>query len=84
MEHRLFSRISSNWAGKPLRTLATFLACIRGTETEAGWPVRAAVLAGAYEDGIRVPDAEVQTWRVTRHAVCLQWNYTIKPRWTIY
>ena len=32
-DHRLFSRISSNWAGKPLRTLETLLACIRGTKT---------------------------------------------------
>lgn len=84
VEHRLFSRISINWAGKPLRTLGTFLACIRGTKTEAGWPVRATLLAGTYEDGITVPDEEVQTWRITRHPVCPQWNYTIKPRGTIY
>ena len=84
VEHRLFSPISVNWAGQPLRTLATFLACIRGTETEAGAPVRAVLVAGAYEDGIRVPDEEVRTWRLTRHLVCPQWNYTIKPRWTIY
>jgi hypothetical protein len=84
VEHRLFSRISINWAGTPLRTLATFLACIRGTATEAGWPVGAVLLAGTYEDGIAVPDEEVQTWRVQRHSVCPQWNYTIKPRGTIY
>lgn len=84
VEHRLFSRISINWAGTPLRTLETFLACIRGTTTEAGWPVPAVLLAGAYEGGIAVPDEEVRTWRMTRHAVCPQWNYTIKPRWTNY
>jgi hypothetical protein len=84
VEHRLFSRLSSNWAGKPLRTLATFLACIRGTATEAGWPVGATLLDRAYEGGIRVPDQEVQSWRIKRHAVCPQWNYTIKPRGTIY
>jgi hypothetical protein len=84
VEHRLFSRFSINWAGEPLRTLETFLACIRGTTTEGGWPVRAVLLPGAYEEGIAVPDEDVRTWRLTRHAVCPQWNYTIKPRWTIY
>jgi hypothetical protein len=84
VEHRLFSRISINWGGKPLRTLATFLACIRGTTTEAGWPVGATLLDWTYEDGIRVPDQEVQTWRIKKHAVCPQWNYTIKPRGTMY
>ena len=84
VEHRLFSRISINWAGKPLRSLATVLACIRGTKTEAGSAVRATVLPGTYATGIRVSDAEMETLRLQRHSVCPQWNYTIKPRWTLY
>jgi hypothetical protein len=84
VEHRLFSRISINWAGKPLRTLETLLACIRGTETETGVPVRATLLARRYANGIKVPGQEVQTWRLTRHGTCPQWNYTIKPRWSIF
>lgn len=83
-DHRLFSRISSNWAGKPLGTLETFLACIRGTRTEAGFAVRATVLKGTYREGIQVPDQQVQTWRLTRHPTCPDWNYTIKPRCTIF
>ncbi len=82
--HRLFSRISINGAGQPLRSVATFLACIRGTKTEAGQPIRAVVLHRTYTEGVKVPDAEVQTWRWQRHAVCPDWNYTIKPRWTRY
>jgi hypothetical protein len=83
-DHRLFSRISINWAGTPLRTLATFLACIRGTRTAAGFGVKAAVLTRTYRRGIEVPDQEVQTWRLDRHPICPDWNYTIKPRWTIF
>jgi hypothetical protein len=83
-DHRLFSRISINWAGEPLRTLATLLACIRGTTTEAGFAVKAAVMSGTYLDGVRVPDEQVQTWRLKRHTICPDWNYTIKPRWTIF
>ncbi|PZO42614.1 MAG: hypothetical protein DCF21_19290 [Leptolyngbya sp.] len=33
IEHRLFSLISSNWAGKPLRSLARMTALIRGPST---------------------------------------------------
>jgi hypothetical protein len=84
VDHRLFSRISINGAGKPLRTLETFLACIRGTKMEAGFAVKATLMKGTYEKGLEVPEQEVQTWRLRRHPVCPQWNYTIKPRWTIY
>jgi hypothetical protein len=84
VEHRLFSHISRNWAGKPLRSLETLVACIRGTKTESGWPVQAVLLEGTYAHGIHVPDEEVQTWRLTRHPICPQWNYTIKPRGTLF
>jgi hypothetical protein len=83
-DHRLFSRISINWAGKPLRTLKTFLSCIRGTRTEAGFAVKATVMRKTYQEGIRISDEEVQTWRLKRHSICPNWNYTIKPRWTIF
>lgn len=41
IEHRLFSMISLNWAGKPLRSLAGMTALIRGTTTTAGLTVKA-------------------------------------------
>ncbi len=41
IEHRLFGPISLNWAGKPLRTLETMLAYIRGTTTRTGLQVAA-------------------------------------------
>jgi Rhodopirellula transposase DDE domain len=84
VEHRLFSPISVNWAGKPLRTVATLLACIRGTKTRTGFAVRATLLPREYREGIKIANEEVQTWRLQRHAVCPNWNYTIKPRWTLF
>ena len=84
VEHHLFSPISINWAGKPLRTLGTLLAYIRGTKTAAGFAVQAYLMPGKYAQGIKVPKEEVQTWRLKRHTMCPQWNYTIKPRWTIF
>jgi hypothetical protein len=84
VDHRLFSCISRNWAGKPLRTVATLLACIRGARTESGHAIRATLLAGTYAEGIKVPDKDVQTWHLKEHVTCPKWNYTIKPRWDIY
>lgn len=84
VEHRLFSRISINWAGRPLVSLAVLLACIRGTTTESGATVRAALMGRRYRHGVRVSDAEMAALRLTRHAVCPDWNYTIKPRWTMF
>jgi hypothetical protein len=51
VEHRLFSEISKNWVGKPLRTLEIMLRYIRGTTTTTGLTVRAHVDGGIYRKG---------------------------------
>ncbi len=80
IEHRLFSHISLNWAGKPLRTWETLLAYIRGTTTTSGLEVAAVLHAGRYATGQTVSDAEMQALTIERHTVCPKWNYTIRPR----
>ena len=82
IEHRLFSHISVNWAGTPLRTWDTMLAYIRGTTTSTGLQVSASLQEGVYETGKSVPDAEMKSLNLSRHAVCPNWNYTIRPRST--
>ena len=80
IEHRLFSQISLNWAGKPLRNLDIMLNYIRGTTTQTGLTVRAARLDGTFEKGQRVSDAQMQQLNIEQQSVCSQWNYTIRPR----
>jgi hypothetical protein len=80
IEHRLFSQISCNWAGVPLRTWDTLLAFIRGTTTSSGLTVRAVLERGIYPTGQRITDAQMDDLRIERHAVCPQWNYTLRPR----
>ena len=80
IEHRLFSHISLNWAGKPLRSFETMLACIRGTTTEAGLRVRAFLLDRVYQRGIKVSNQEMKDLNLQRRAICPNWNYVIKPR----
>lgn len=80
IEHRLFSHISINWAGKPLRTWEILQACIRGTTTDTGLEVQAFLQEGVYKNGQSVPNAEMNTLNLERHTVCPEWNYTIRPR----
>jgi hypothetical protein len=80
IEHRLFSHISLNWAGKPLRTWELLLGYIRGTTTTTGLRVEAFRHDGVYITGQKVSDAEMQTLNLERHDVCPTWNYTIRPR----
>lgn len=80
IEHRLFSHIRLNWAGKPLRTWDTMLGYIRGTTTTTGLEVHAFLHPGVYETGQSVSDTAMHMLNLERHAVCPKWNYTIRPR----
>src|SRR5262249_47218567 len=61
VEHRLFSYISVNWAGKPLRTLGIMLGYIRGTTTRTGLKVRAVLDDTTYRRAQKVTREQVQT-----------------------
>jgi hypothetical protein len=80
IEHRLFSYISLNWAGKPLRSFEEMLGYIRDTTTKAGLNVRACLLDREYQKGIKVSDQEMAALNLHRRSVCPRWNYIIKPR----
>jgi len=83
IEHRLFSAISVNWAGVPLRTFETIVRYIAGTVTAAGLRVTACLKRGGNETGERVSDADMRQLHLTPHTVCPAWNYTLSPR-TVY
>jgi hypothetical protein len=77
IEHRLFSFISLNWAGQPLRSLSRMTALIRGTTTSAGLKVKSAQLKGHYPTKVQISDAQMATLRLTRRRICPQWNYIL-------
>lgn len=79
VEHRLFSYISTNWAGKPLRTLGLTLGYIRGTTTRTGLTVKASLDEATYRKGQKVTRKEIEGLSVKHHDVLAQWNYTIRP-----
>jgi Rhodopirellula transposase DDE domain len=80
VEHRLFSQISRNWEGKPLRTLGIMLGYIRGTTTTTGLTVTAHLDENTYRKGQKVGRDEMEQLNFKRHEVCPQWNYTISPK----
>jgi Rhodopirellula transposase DDE domain len=80
IEHRLFSFISLNWAGVPLRSLNIMLNLIRGTTTEAGLKVQASVIRRIYPTKVKVSEQEMATLNIQKRRICPHWNYIIKPR----
>jgi hypothetical protein len=80
IEHRLFSEISKNWAGCPLRSFDEVVHYIRETTTETGLTVQAHLVTQDYEKGVKVSDQEMDQLRLEPHDVCPKWNYTIYPR----
>ena len=80
IEHRLFSEISKTWAGCPLRSFDTALQLIADTKTQTGLTVQAHLVTETYVTGIRVSDDVMASLNLEAHAVCPQWNYTIRPR----
>src|SRR5262249_11414212 len=79
-DYRLFSHISMNWAGQPLRDLNVMLAFIRGTTTAAGLTVEAELDQAVYRRGRKVTARELQGLAFSSHDVCPRWNYTLMPR----
>lgn len=82
IEHRLFSQISHTWAGTPLTSHEIVLDGLRSTTTSTGLRVEATLVDAVYEKGLSVTDEEMELLTIERHAVCAQWNYTIRPRIT--
>jgi len=80
VEHRLFSYISMNWVGKPLKTLGTVLAYIRGTSTKTGLTVKAFLLERQYQEGKEVSKDLMQQLKINYLIPNPKWNYTISPR----
>ena len=80
IDHRLFSEISKNWAGVPLRDYATILNHIHTTTTDTGLSVVAQLVEQEYPTGVRIADAEFASIALQPHQTQPLRNYTICPR----
>ena len=80
IEHRLFSHISQNWRGKPLRSFQTIVSLIAATSTSTGLKVHAELNSESYAAGIKVSDRVFAQIKIRRDKFHGDWNYEIQPR----
>ena len=79
VEHRLFSFISSNWRGEPLRDYETIVHLIARTTTAKGLQVTCRLDRRKYPTGRKVTDEEIRQVNLKQSKFHGEWNYTIKP-----
>ena len=78
IEHRLFSFITLNWAGHPLRSVDAMRNYIQGTTTKSGLTVTALLNERQYEKGKKVSDPLFRDIAISTHSELPKWNYTIR------
>lgn len=79
VEHRLFSFISSNWRGEPLRDYETVVRLIAATTTAKGLTVSCRLDRRQYPAGRKISDEEMAVVNITPLRFHGEWNYTIHP-----
>lgn len=79
VEHRLFSFITSNWRGEPLRDYQTVVGLIASTTTAKGLTVTCRLDRRRYTVGREVTEEELATINITPLRFHGEWNYVIHP-----
>ena len=79
VEHRLFSFISTNWRGEPLRDYETIVHLIANTTTAKGLKVTCRLDRRRYPIGRKVTPEELATVRLFPNRFHGDWNYVIRP-----
>lgn len=80
IEHKVFSFISQNWQGVPLRSYEIVIGFIEGTTTETGLSITAELDTGTYELKKRPTDEQMASINIKPHEFHPEWNYTICPQ----
>jgi len=79
VEHRLFSFISSNWRGEPLRDYETIVNLIARTTTAKGLKVTCRLDRRKYPTGRIVTEQEMKLVNIERSQFHGDWNYINRP-----
>jgi hypothetical protein len=80
VEHCLFSFISINWRGRPLRTYETVINLIGNTTNRGGLVVRVRLDRRRYPTGKKISKKELRELKVEREEFHGEWNYVIRSR----
>ena len=78
IEHRLFSEVSKNWAGRPLDSYETVLKYIRTTKTSTGLKVKAHFVRKNYKTGEKVSNKQMDQIAI-KNGLLPEWNYILHP-----
>ncbi|MDO9006375.1 MAG: ISAzo13 family transposase [Aquabacterium sp.] len=79
VEHRLFSFISSNWRGEPLRDYETVVGLIACTTTAKGLRVTCRLDRRKYTLGRKITPQQMASINLKPEAFHGEWNYVIRP-----
>ena len=79
IEHRLFSQITMNWPGRPLKTHQVIIDLISSTTTATGLTVHCTLDTSEYPTEINYTAAQVQALPLQRHNFHGEWNYSLLP-----
>jgi hypothetical protein len=80
IEHRMFSRITANWRGRPLTSHEVIVNLIANTTTTTGLRIQAQLDDARYPTGLTISDKEMNTLNLHRADFHGDWNYALKPR----
>ena len=79
VEHRLFSFISSNWRGEPLRDYETVVGLIACTTTAKGLKVNCRLDRRRYQPGRKITPDQMARIHLKPERFHGEWNYVIYP-----
>jgi hypothetical protein len=79
IEHRLFSFISSNWRGEPLRDYETIVNLIATTTTAKVLTVTCRLDRRKYATGRTVTKGDMKGVNLQPDRLHGEWNYVIRP-----
>lgn len=79
IEHRLFSQITMNWRGRPLKTHQIIVDLISSTTTETGLTVQCVLDTEQYPLGVKYTTYDIESLPMKRHEFHGEWNYTLSP-----
>jgi Rhodopirellula transposase DDE domain len=80
VEHCLFSFVTMNWRGKPLRTYETVVSLIGNTTNSGGLVAKASIDRRRYPTGERITPKQMRELGIDRNDSHGDWNYTVHPR----
>jgi len=79
IEHRLFSFITQNWRGRPLRSYAVMVQLIGNTKTQTGLCVHAELDKHTYATKEKVTPAQLASIHMRPATFHGDWNYMVFP-----